>query len=364
MHVRGVSCSGLTEEAVVRRMHNRSREVSGASLPALKRAAALCALLVSSSTGPALAQPAGDPVPPAEPAPTAAPAPAPPPAAEPTAPPPAQTDQPAPPPGNAQPAPYGAPPPGYGYPPPGYGYPPPGYYGYPPPGSPPPEPPEELPEPPDPNLLSKVALVPRIGVMFWGSGTSRIRCDGYCLGLQDSSTSYDHHPAVVLDFDVLFRLGRVMRLGPGISYTSKMKTDTEGADDVDLGSEFGLNVVGEPAISVGTRAWIAPRGELGLIVLVPSGETEQSLDLMQDLCYTGDSTSDCSSLDGPVPGFSGGIGAGGIFGVGERARLRADLMLRYYWLQLADFEEGTTYGRVRWSLSGVRAYVFLGGDFL
>jgi hypothetical protein len=86
---------------------------------------------------------------------------------------------------------------------------------------------------------------------------------------------------------------------------------------------------------------------------------------MRDLCYAKDDGSDleCGSPD-RRGGAAVGIGAGGIFEVSSWARLRADLLLRLYVLEMAAFSNASYGDSVVWTTSGVRTYLFLGGDFL
>ena len=86
---------------------------------------------------------------------------------------------------------------------------------------------------------------------------------------------------------------------------------------------------------------------------------------MRDLCYAQDDGShlECSSPDGRG-GAAVGIGAGGILEVANMVRLRADLLLRFYLLEMAAFSNASYGDSVVWMTSGVQTYLFLGGDFL
>ena len=181
-----------------------------------------------------------------------------------------------------------------------------------------------------------------------------------------TTARYTHDAATIADLSLLVRIGRLIRLGPRLTYTPQLSLDTETADDVKLGSEFGLNVVGEPAIPVATRAWVAPRGELGAVLLFPSGGTRRALQGMQDLCNAqpNEDHEVCTRLDPPVIGLAGGIGAGAILEVGDQVRLRADLLVRYYWLEMANLNNGPYGDAMHWTMSGLRAAVFFGADLL
>jgi hypothetical protein len=219
--------------------------------------------------------------------------------------------------------------------------------------------------PPKQNLLPRVAFVPRVGAMFWGWGTSRFWCTGdYCSIQERDKTAHTHDVGHISQLDVLVRLGRVMRLGPGLSYQSRLELDTAAQDDVVFGSELGANVVVEPAASVGAGVWIAPRGEVGLLIPFLAGKTRRDRGRAEEICY--EKTADgfgCDSRDDGNLGGSIGVGAGTILELGDRLRLRADVFVRYYSYLLASGGSDSPYhDELTWKMSGLRMYVFSGPE--
>ena len=277
---------------------------------------------------------------------------------------PAQPGQPQPGYGQPQPAQPGQPQPGYGQPQPAQpGQPQPGY-GQGQPGQPPPAggyAPPAAEHPSDNTELPNFAIVLHGGVLVAGSGELKVDYSGPGAG-SDDSTDYDHKAAFLLGADFLWTVGSVIRLGPGIQFGTTTEVEFDDAnDDYEVGSDVSLNFVLEAMFPVSDGVWIGPRGQVGLLALFPSGDLEDDLDVAKDNCEAYDMDG-CSNLDGPRYGLNMGIGAGGVFQVGDSIRLRADLMIQPYVINLYSLEadDGT---EVSEDLQGVRPYLLGGIEF-
>jgi hypothetical protein len=256
------------------------------------------------------------------------------------------------------------------YPPQQQPYPPPQQpyaYGQPPAYGEPQPPPPPL---PDANRIPKFGLAVRLGPMFGGSGSLETTCEGTdCPADYGNSTSYVRKMSFAMDLGFLFRVGKVIRLGPGLSYgstqTIKIETDADGSrEDFELGSEIGINFLLEAAIPVGDGMWIVPEGSLGILILTPSGEFKDYLAAMRAECDANLFTTGCDAFDGPRVGFGAGIGVGFMGAVSDKVRLRGDLIAQYHVINVVSGQSFFGDATISEDFTGSRFFFLVGADFL
>ncbi len=258
-------------------------------------------------------------------------------------------------PGYGQPQP-GQPQPGYGQPQPGYGQPQPGpgqqgSYA-PPPAS-------------APAGLPDFSVVLHAGMMVGGSGENSIECDGSdCGEVSDIDLDYDHNSAFLLGADFLWLAGSTIRLGPGLQFGTTAEIEPDGSSqDYEIGSDVSLNFVLEAMFPVGDTVWLGPRGQIGATVLLPSGDGEDDLENEKDSCEAS-GLDNCDAFDGPHVGANFGLGGGVVFAVSESVRLRADLLIQGYAIQVYAWEAGNGVdAEVTEMLAGSRTYLLGGVEF-
>ncbi len=210
----------------------------------------------------------------------------------------------------------------------------------------------------DPNVIAPATIVPRFGLTLGGFGKSQVECVGDCFGL-GGDTTYVHRTNLVVQFTGLFRVGRMLRIGPGMTYRAPARVDTERHNRVVLGTMLSLDLEGEVAYPIAEKMWLAPRGEVSFLQLFAEDDTEARLDAIHAACARAPQPQQCDRE--PAFGLGGAAGVGWIYG-GVRARLRLDLLASFYWIDLGTYEAQSE--QLRWTLTGVRSELFVGGDFL
>jgi len=193
----------------------------------------------------------------------------------------------------------------------------------------------------------------------FGSGKLECEGDGCVPGVFDND--YDHKTDFGIGIDVLFKVGSTIRLGPGIAYLPEYDVKFDGASrDDSTGSDLDLSFVMDFVIPTSPKMWIVPRGQLGAKALMPSGDLKDALDQLKDNCKA-NGLSGCDSLEGARPGVQIGLGVGMMFAVSPSVRLRADLMVQYYRINLFTIEGGGNKAEV--NLTGNRGFLMAGAEF-
>jgi len=217
--------------------------------------------------------------------------------------------------------------------------------------------------------LPRFSVVLHAGPLVLGSGEQRASCDGAdCNQTQidqgNENNTYAHKTSWMLGADFLWRVGSKIRLGPGIQLGTTSTIAPEWTNkDLELGTDVSLNFVLEAMFPVGHAAWIGPRGQVGLMELLPSGELKDSMQTMKRECQAA-GISGCDNFDGPRVGFELGIGMGAVFALSHAVRLRADVMVQPYVINLYALEAKSGYdATLSVNLLGVRSYLLGGIEF-
>jgi hypothetical protein len=206
--------------------------------------------------------------------------------------------------------------------------------------------------------IGTVSFVPRLMLAPFGSGTLECEGDG-CV--TNEGVDYDHKSAFGFGADVMFRVGSVMRLGPGLAYMTEHDIELDGSsDDYTIGSEFTLSFVLDAAIPVSPTVWLVPRGQIGLLLLFPGGDLRDNLDELKTQCEAA-GISGCDSLEGARPGVQGGLGFGVMFAVSPNVRLRADAMYQFYSVNVYTLEGPGVDAAV--NFNGSRGFLMAGAEF-
>jgi len=127
--------------------------------------------------------------------------------------------------------------------------------------------------------IKTFAFVPRIGVQFLGNGSVDAQCTGSTCTAASDSQDYDLSQAFAIGFDFLFRVGDLLRLGPGLAYTHTMDWQGSGeSSHTEMGNLTDLNFVAELIPRVSPTVWLVPRLQLGLTLYNASGtaDTDES----------------------------------------------------------------------------------------
>jgi hypothetical protein len=203
--------------------------------------------------------------------------------------------------------------------------------------------------------------------LLGGSGTNELRCDGDCTFTSVSGSDYSHKLGARLTADFLFKVGPLIRLGPGLAFTPPTSIKGEGATfNTEVGSDMGLDFIFEVAPRVGPGVWLLPRGEVGLTVLFPTGDLKASLEAERVACNDL-GVSNCDSLGDPRPGLNAGLGFGALFAVSDTVRLRADLLGQFYIVNLYTYEGTSTFGgsaTLARNVAGSRFFLLGGVEFM
>jgi hypothetical protein len=211
--------------------------------------------------------------------------------------------------------------------------------------------------------IKAFAFVPRLGVQFLGNGS--LGCSGSECGAD--SLDYDLSNAVAISFDFLFRVGDLLRLGPGLMYTNTMDWQPSGqSSHTEMGNLTDLNFVAELIPRVSPKVWLVPRLQLGLTVYNASGTADTNESASKASCNSSNTSgvteSGCDSIGSPHLGFNIGAGFGVLFATGSAVRIRIDLLADYYKFNLFDVtgtdSSGSTHITV--TASGMR-YLLMAG---
>jgi len=156
-----------------------------------------------------------------------------------------------------------------------------------------------------------IAVAPFLGGVAFGRGAQVVECTGACGSFAGTETGYAHAPAFLLGADVLFGVGRYVRVGPSLRYTFANTVGLPGAESFEVGSDWTASVSLEGFFPVAARWGVAPRLEGGLLVLSPGGDLGDYLDALRvEFCPI--VASGCAIGEGARVGWTAGLGGGPI----------------------------------------------------
>jgi hypothetical protein len=200
-----------------------------------------------------------------------------------------------------------------------------------------------------------------------GSGTNKCTegdCSVFFPTDDAGDFDYTHRASGGLGAEVLWKLGSLIRLGPGLFYVLPSGVDFARGGKSDLGSDLSLDFIFEVAPRVGPATWLLPRAQFGGTLLFPSGELDAFLTDMEDACMDrGDSG--CESISGPRPGVNGGLGFGVLSAITDSVRLRMDLLAQLYLVSLYSANAPASFGGtpVSRTVGGSRFFLLGGIEF-
>jgi hypothetical protein len=209
-----------------------------------------------------------------------------------------------------------------------------------------------------------IAVAPFLGGVVFGRGAQALECTGACAGFAGTETGYAHAPAFLLGAEVLFGVGRYLRLGPSLRYTFSSTVELAGTESFQVGSDWTASAAIEGFIPVASRWGVAPRLEGGLLVLSPGGDLSDYLDALRvEFCPI--VTEGCAIGEGARVGWTAGFGGGVWYRAAQHVRVRLDLRVHYYSLTLYTLGATLSGGpiEVSESLSGGRLSVTSGVEF-
>jgi hypothetical protein len=206
----------------------------------------------------------------------------------------------------------------------------------------------------------------KAGLMMGGSGTNKCTSGDCSLIDSNNEVGYTHKVSGGFGADFLWKIGSLVRLGPGAFFVfpSSIERDTPASSSYEVGSDLSIDFVLELAPRVSSAVWLVPRAEIGGTALFPSGDLDNDLRTLRDLCNQS-GASGCESVGGVRFGGNGGLGFGALFGVGESVRLRADLLAQLYVVNIysAQLPSSIGGGNVSRSVGGSRFFLKGGVEF-
>jgi hypothetical protein len=202
---------------------------------------------------------------------------------------------------------------------------------------------------------------------MYGSGTNKCTegdCSVFFPTDDAGDFDYTHRVSGGLGAELLWKLGSLVRLGPGLFFVLPSEVDFEQGGRSEIGSDLSLDVIFELAPRVGAAVWLVPRAQVGGTLLFPTGDMKAFLSDMENACFDrGDSG--CGSISGARPGVNGGLGFGVLSTASEFVRLRADLLAQIYWVSLYSADAPASFGGtpVSRTVSGSRFFLIGGLEF-
>ena len=211
--------------------------------------------------------------------------------------------------------------------------------------------------------LKGFLVIPHLGLLVAGNGAMSRQCDASnCPDGLDGVAGYAHEKAILISADFLWQLGPYFRIGPSIQYTiaSDLDPDTSTEPKYEIGPMAGLDFVAELSARVGPTSWLVPRVQLGLMLVDPQGDLDNTLTATQALCESAETIDNCDSLDGARVGIEFGLGFGGLFALSDTVRLRADGLAQLYSLRLYKLHDAAQDQDLSLTATGAR-FMLLGG---
>jgi len=196
------------------------------------------------------------------------------------------------------------------------------------------------------------ALVLRAGTT---SATGRVdfQCTG--PGCNGESLGYAQDPSLFFAVDLLWGLGKNVRLGlsAGVTPSTTLHGDT-GEEDIDAGALWSAGLPAEVVFDLGSSTSLTLRAQADFLIL-SGGDFADLADQLGQACERSDST--CQVNAAPFFGWAAGGGAGFRWNV-KRVAFRADVMLQAYRVDLIELSFDDLSGQME--LSGTRGTFLLG----
>lgn len=226
---------------------------------------------------------------------------------------------------------------------------------------------------PERQHLPVFAPIVHAGLLLFGSGTLKDTCNGpSCTSTDGQSADYSHQVAFALDADFLWRLGSLVRLGPGVMFVTGQSVKLQSGKvfilspyntktEPSIGSDLAIDAVVEIDPQVSGKVWLAPRVQGGMGLLLPSGDLSDRLNYLNGYCpstYDG-----CNSVSGAHFGWHAGLGFGVVYALNSLVRLRADVLAQYYSFSLFSIQQTADGTKYTEGISSSRGFLFLGAEF-
>ncbi len=221
--------------------------------------------------------------------------------------------------------------------------------------------------------LPRFAPIIRGGLLVGGSGTWKSSCDGNnCDSSSTDSLDYSHKVAFAVSADFLWRLGSIVRLGPGLMYVGGESVKLESGrvlypnnkSDPSIGSDLAIDAVLEFAPQVADTVWLAPRLQLGMGVLFPGGDLNDYYDYQKSYCTNSGQLDGCDSVGNASVGWHAGVGFGVVFSVSNSVRLRGDVFAQYYAFKLYGVQvKPPVDAKYAENIASTRGFLFFGIEF-
>lgn len=224
---------------------------------------------------------------------------------------------------------------------------------------------------PERQGLPPFSAVVHAGLLLGGSGSLKYTCNGsYCSSMPSETTDYSHKVAFALGADFLWRLGSIVRLGPGVMFVpgqsvtleSNKVLEPNNTHEPGIGSDMAIDAVLEIVPQVSDTVWLAPRLQAGLGVFFPGSDLGDYLDSTKQGCNT-TQFDGCDSINSTDIGWHAGLGFGVIFAVSDLVRLRADVLAQYYSFNLYTVKAKTVDFKASEDVSSSRGFLLLGVEF-
>jgi opacity protein-like surface antigen len=202
-----------------------------------------------------------------------------------------------------------------------------------------------------------VFIVPRVGFIVAGGGTSTNTCSGATCGVTGNvGYDYDDKSSVGLGVDVLAKVAPMIRVGGGLLWDPSSKASAFNVTQT-YGSDLTINAIVEGVFPVAPKLDVIAHGQLGLFLLFPGGDLQNSIDSAKSAC-----TGSCDVNGGPYKSFTFGLGGGAVYHATDLIGVRADLL--YQQITSLDLLTTKTNGtETAQNISGHRFWLLLGVEF-
>ncbi len=189
------------------------------------------------------------------------------------------------------------------------------------------------------------------GGSYQGSGRASVECEGDCIA--EGGFTYEEEQAWIVSLEWLSNISKTFRFGGGLAYTPTLRVKNQQTEE--LGSAVDFYFTPEFVIDASPKVAITLRGQIGMSLLIPSGDLQQAADAQAAYCDAA-----CTVDLGPYLGGHAGIGPGLLFNLGS-VGLRVDAQLQAYSYRTLDVEYDNATGWL--AFRGTRSILQVGAEF-
>ena len=187
--------------------------------------------------------------------------------------------------------------------------------------------------------VKKLGYALRAGVRVGGDGDASTDFSGPNAP-GDTKAEYDDTSGPILFAgDLLYTIPMTRRMMVRVGGTLQLLSTSEISfsedDQVEAGVETHLLGFAEVLHPVSQKIGVFVRVFGGLVVLFPGGDLQQQIDSAENACA---GVSNCDVAGGPFFGPTLGLSFGGLYSLGQRVKLRTELMFQHITIDTFSIE--------------------------